>query len=391
MRVFRIDVGNGSFREVPAPNAGAPGALVWVDLDLTDIVDAGRFGQLGAIGLDACPPVYFELVARGHAPDDAGFRRDDFLHWNEAQGLRVNALGGPRMMRADAIGVTTEPGIVGNVDLTTSPVTMLSGPSWLLTTRGPVAPVPLDELRNATLSQWRSNYRSGSDLGVLILSALSETYLPALARIRSRLQAIEQAFVEGHEAPQDVRTLDAAGYRALLLDLKWAVDTLSLALPPLLRPGEPAQQAWFDAPGAVEPAGVFASRLEVACADIADLRQAISGAFVFSASADSAAQLEKAAETLELTRAIQESENRRAIAAEETEKRARAVQDALTLVAALFLGPGLVAAVYGALPGIFSGCEEARAISMIALMVLFALATLGYLRYRVRVRDSVAS
>jgi len=236
-----------------------------------------------------------------------------------------------------------------------------------------VPAIPLDELRDEALSDWRSDYRAGGDLGMLILRALAESYLPTLQRLRARLQIVEQAFVEGQEDRERVTALDSTGFRLQLLDLKWAVDSLSVTLPPLLRPGEQAQVAWLHVPSAVEAANSFAARLDAATKELSALREAISGAFAFAASAEGALQLERATETLELTRQIQESEQERARAADASERRTRDLQDAVTLVAAVLLGPGLVAAVYGAMPSIFDGCQIIRGATMAGFMILAGL------------------
>lgn len=382
MRVFRIDVGTGSYEEVAPQGAGAPGALVWVDLDLTDITHRDRAAELASIALTACPPAYFELVARWHPPDDPAFTSNDFIDWDDQAVARVNApSSGPRMVRAEYIEVNAAPGIEGLPELTTSFISLLAGAGWLLTTRGPPA-VALDQLRDEVLADWRSDYSDGGDLGMLILRALSQSYLPALGRLRARLQVVEQAFVQGQEDPQSVTTLDPTGFRLQLLDLKWAVDRLSATLPPLLRPGEEPRGAWLDAFHAREAAHSFAARLEAACDDLADLREAISGAFALAASVDSSLQLERATETLELTRRIHQTEVQRARLAEVSEKRTRALQDAVTVIAAVLLGPGVIAAIYGALPSILDGCQELRGATMVVLMVGTGAATWTYLRHR---------
>ena len=111
MRVFRIDVGTGAYQEVRPEGAGAEGALVWVDLDLTDITTPERFKELGSIGLPEAPPLYFELVARWHAPDEPAFTSEDFLHWDADEAATVNTPGGPRMITAPYVDVNVPIGI----------------------------------------------------------------------------------------------------------------------------------------------------------------------------------------------------------------------------------------------------------------------------------------
>jgi hypothetical protein len=381
MRVFRINVADGRCTEVSPAGAGAEGALVWVNVGLTDIVDDDRRTQLESIGLPSCPLAYYELAARWYSPDEPQFERarQDFVYWDDAV-LSVNRPAGPRMTRAYWIGVNAEAGIAGETRLGWTFVPLLAHPRWLITSLGP-HPLELDEIREAALSQWRSNFRDGSDLGILIMRALADSYQPALERLRARLQAVEQAFVQGQDDPQNVTTLDATGFRGLVAEVKWAVDSLSVMLPPLRRPGEAPAIAWLDAHNAPEAADAFAARLEAACIELGALRAAISDAFLFATSAQSAEQLERARETLELTRLIHEAERERVTAAERSEARARTLQQTLTLVAAFFLGPGLVAASFGAFPDLLQDCQNARLASMLVLMAVSVVLTLGAVRW----------
>lgn len=380
MQVFRIDVRTGCCEQVPPAGAGAEGALVWVNVALTDVVDEERRAELASIGLPSCPLGYYELAARWYAPEEPGFGlRQEFVCWDDAV-LSVNRPGGPRMTRAPWIAVHAEPGTAGETQLAASFVVLLAHPRWLITSLWPPA-VELDEIREAALHQWRSNFRDGSDLGMVIMRVLADSYQPALERLRARLQAIEQAFVEGQDDPQNVTTLDATAFRKLVVEVKWAVDSLSVILPALRRPGEAASAAWLDAHNSKEVADAFAARLEAACGELGALRQAISDAFLFATSAQSAEQLERARETLDLTRRIHEGERERAAAAQRTEARARTLQQTVTLVAAFFLGPGLVAAGFGAFPEFLVECQTARLLSMVGLMAMSVVATLAVVRW----------
>src|SRR3954451_8974777 len=106
MRAFRIDVARGTFDELAPESAGAPGALVWVDVDLTDLTHTDSRARLASVGLLDCPVAYYELVARWYAPDEPQFERvrPDFIAWDDAV-LQVNRPGRPRMVRAPWIEV----------------------------------------------------------------------------------------------------------------------------------------------------------------------------------------------------------------------------------------------------------------------------------------------
>ena len=368
MRVFRIDVGTGRYREVQPAGAGAEGALVWVHVDLTDLTNHERREELASIELPSCPLAFFELAARWYAPDEPGFEaaRQDFRHWDDAV-LTVNRPAGPRMVRVPWVEVHAEAGVAGETNLNDTFVVLLAHPRWLISAMRPPE-LELDDLRDAALQQWRSNYRDGSDLGILIMRTLADSYQPALHVLRARLQAIEQRFVEGQDDPENVTTLDATGFRSLVAEVKWAVDSLSVILPRLRRPGEHARHAWLDAINAEEVAEAFRARLEVACTELGALRGAISDAFLFASSAQSTEQLERARETLELTRQIQEAEQRRAEAAEAAEERSRTLQATVSRVATFLLGPGLVAAGFGAFPGFLNECPWARFGVMLGVM-----------------------
>jgi hypothetical protein len=383
MRIFRINVGTGAYEEVPPHGAGAAGALVWVDVDLTDVVDPEKREALRSIELSACPDVLFELAARWYSPDEPGFVREDFILWDEDVVAKVNRSGGHRMIRVDRLDVSALPGIEGRPELNPFSVVLLAGPSWLITSRVPPV-LDLDELRDAVLADWRSDYRDGGDLGVLVLRELSRSYLPTIYTLRARLQAVEQAFVHGIEDPENVQALDSTGYRGQLLDLKWAVDSLSVRLPWLLRPGEDPREAWLLVGHALEAAESFASRLGTACTEIVELRHSITTAFALAAAADSATQLEQAAETLDVTRQLLEAEDQRATAAAAAEHRARVLQDAVSWIAAVLLGPGLVAGIYSAVPEIFDDCVLLRTLSMGGFMTGAAIGTWWYLRRRAR-------
>lgn len=335
---------------------------------------------------------YFELVARWYAPEEPQFDlvRQDFICWDEAV-LSVNRPGGPRMTRAPWFTVHAEPGIAGETRLADSAVVLLAHPRWLITALRP-PPLDLDYVREAALHQWRTDFSDGSDLGVLIMRSLAESYQPAIEALRGRLQAVEQAFVEGQDDPQNVTTLDARSFRSLVAEVKWAVDSLSVVLPALRRPGESPSTAWLDASHATQAANAFAARLEAAVDELGALRQAISDAFLFATSAQSAEQLERAQETLELTRQIQAAEQQRAASAERTEARARTLQQTVTLFAAFFLGPGLVAAGFGAFPDFLGSCQLARFATMLGLMAVSVGATLAAVkRGEARSRDEAGN
>ena len=102
----------------------------------------------------------------------------------------------------------------------------------------------------------------------------------------------------------------------------------------------------------------------------------MSDAFLFATSAQTTEQLERARETLDLTRRIQEAEQQRAASAERTEARTRTLQQTVTVIAAFFLGPGLVAAGFGAFPAFLESCQLARLGAMFALMAVSRVGTL---------------
>jgi hypothetical protein len=65
MQVFRIDVGTGRCEQVQPAGAGAEGALVWVNVALTDVVNEDRRDELASIGLPSCPLGFMNLRRGG--------------------------------------------------------------------------------------------------------------------------------------------------------------------------------------------------------------------------------------------------------------------------------------------------------------------------------------
>jgi len=253
------------------------------------------------------------------------------------------------------------------------PVTMLVHDRWVITCRSwghamadgatmrRAEPYPRDRLAALAKARWRPSYLDGQDLAILILRAVVDTFPHGLAALAKRLRELQQDYVKGTVGPPELRIIDDHGFRLGLLQVKWVLDGLFIRMLDLVRPGVPATQRWLPVSNARDIADEIDVLLQRSEHDLRDVRDGVGSSFALASAT-------QASEQLALSRSAQ-------IAADRVEQRSREVDRVVDAIAVILLGPGLVAGIFAALPGIFDADENMRAALLGALTLATSLAT----------------
>jgi hypothetical protein len=236
-------------------------------------------------------------------------------------------------------------------------VACLAGPGWLLTAR--LAPIDLHSgsswgqpaLAHALLLQATARLRRAApaDLAAQLLITLGERTLSEAFdisdQIDNRATDFHRKQIEG-----DGRPVSALQHE--LFALRWATDSAERTLRRLAAPADPALRAWLafagDRDAASDSLALHSRALDVLQA----ARRALGDALSWVAQQEAASVLSRQ-EQAELSDAT--------------------LRKAINLVATLLLGPGLVAAVFGAMPGWFDSRPSTRFAIMGAAMIASAL------------------
>lgn len=340
--------------------AGRAGqGVIWLDIGLRLDIDAVA-GAIDDMGLADWDRGFLAHVVSGFGPDEPSARTFSFYCEAVAERLRQ---GRPvRFVAPAAFTPQVGPGPYEPPWVFGSRIAILASPRWVITRRqtamagagsGEVQqrePYPLERLSGFARARWTTHHRSGEDLALLFLRAAVDTHGPAVTSLLRRLSDLQLGYVRGLVAGTE-GNLDDRQYREALLEVHWVVETLAREVFLLLRPGTSATQAWFPVGPASEiVANEIAELLERTERAVDGLRRQLSDSFALASSTEASQQLV-------LSRRAQE-------AAERSEHRNKQIDGVITAIATVLLGPGLVVAVFGALPGIFDKNESCRAISM---------------------------
>ena len=186
---------------------------------------------------------------------------------------------------------------------------------------------------------------------MLMTRGLVGSYRPTLAKIEGRLQNAELSFIRW-QADGSRSDLDADGYRRELMAMKWVNESLVRELSGLSRQGSPAESAWFQLRENANVAEETQSLIDEGLASGRRHTEAIRVGLDLIAG-------QRTAELLDVQR-IERAQSAR------FERR-------VSVLAAVLIGPGLVAAVFSATPETLSHCVAARLALMLALMVVAGL------------------
>lgn len=364
---------------VPRPlkdwrQAGATGlGIVWIDLDSpTQWEDV-------ASALDEMALPGFERAMLGHLltgirPDDPGARTVDWYDPHVARGLRRGESSRPRYLGAFALKPEVSVGPWETAWVFVQPVEFLVSSTWLITSRRRGTAIttgaarasnafPREDLVTFARRHWRRFSHPG-DLAMVFVRTLVDSYTPALREVDRRLEDCELGFVRGVDDPKGGGTLSDTEYRSKLLEVKWIVDGVSRTLAKLSRPATDLRSAWFDLSDAVVQADQTQDLIERTTRTLGRQREDLRASFDLIAST-------QASEQLSLSRDAQERSDR--------------FRGLIDFIAAVLLVPSLVAAFFGALPGVLSTHPEARFALVLGSMIVLGLVSFFGLRaYRKR-------
>lgn len=347
--------------------------IIWIDME--DLAERST----AADAFDAMQLPGFDRAMLGHLFEGVGpegFRAEQVQWYSERIASTLNRPRHASFLNAFALEADVSPGPWDPPWVYLKSVDFLVGyGSWLFTIRrrghasdghhmNSAAPFEHAAMQRFARDNWQ-RFRAAPDLAILLLRGVVGTYAPALAAIDRRLQDLQQGYMRGRNDPNEAGSLDDAGYRSGLLQVKWAVDGLSRQILPLSRPAMDVRTAWFRlvAPAATDTAEQVQELLERAERTLARHREELRESFALIAASQASEQMALAHE-LQL----------RAIDADEREQRfERLVQ----FVAAALLGPALVAAAFGALPAVYGDSPVSRAVVVVGSIVLAAALSLA--------------
>lgn len=236
-------------------------------------------------------------------------------------------------------------------------VSFLVGGDWLITNRvrgvgvslgTPYSddPVSRTDLEREVSLRWDPKLANAGDIAMLMLRSLARSYRPALATIESRLQNAELSFVR-RQADANSSDLDADGYRHELLAMKWVVQSMGREVGSLSRRASPMQSAWFHVTS-TDVAEETQSLIEEALAGARRETEAIRVGLDLIAG-------QRTTELLDLQRTEQAQSGQ--------------FEQRINVLAAILIGPALVAAVFDAMPEIFPNCWALRLLLLVTLMI----------------------
>ena len=349
--------------------AGREGqGVIWVDVEMGADVHAIA-AAVEEMGLAQWDQGFLAHVLSGFGPDDPGARSFEYYSETTAEGLRE---GRPvRFLAPTAFSPEVAPGPYEPPWVLRSQVAVLASPRWVMTRRRPAIaaaasgeirqgpPHPLERLSRFARGRWGTHHRNGEDLALLILREILDTHPPALTSLVRRLSDLQLGYVRG-VLPGEGRDLSSEQYRAALLEVHWVIQTLAGELFMLVRPGVPPEHAWFPVgPDSKDVATEIEQLLARTERSVDALRGQLSDSFALASSTEASQQLVLSAQAEAV--------------AERAERRGKQIDNVVTAIATVLLGPGLVVAVYGAVPAIFDDHENLRWISMTAFSVLAGL------------------
>lgn len=345
--------------------------ILWIDLSPTPDTErvADLFDEMQLPGYER--PMLGHVI-QGTGPDDYGA---ESVPWYDADvAARLAAPSGVAFLKAFDLMAETAVAPVGDEEppkLFLREVLFLVSDRWIVTarkrgfavTRGIAFnrdPVPFEYLLRFTRERWGS-FNEPHDAATLMLRAIVDTFLTALEAISRRLQNSELGYVRGLDEADGAGNLDERAYRVELVDIKWMVDGVSGALNRLARPGTDTSVAWFRVHSGA------AKQLAVEVRELVDL-----------ARGEVARQREQLRESFDLVASTQAS--RQLELARQEQSRGQRLERAITLVTAILLVPGLVAAFFGAMPSILADCWWGRTLLILGTMLGFGVASYITLR-----------
>jgi hypothetical protein len=340
----------------PIPTRDEPGVL-WIDCaQLTnweDAADAIEGIELSGLTRPALGHL-FEGVEPGSGAPPPSMWPDEAESEKLAAGLGVRFLNAS-WLRAK---FPPYPGTTPPV-LILCKVSFLVGGDWIITNRARGVgatlgtpyeddPVSRSDLEREVNLRWNSKLTNAGDVAMLMLRGLAVSYRPAVSTINSRLQNAELSFVR-RQADAASSDLDADEYRRELLAMKWVVGSLTKEVGALSRRGTPMERAWFHLLQSADIAEEMQSLIDETLAGAHRETEAIRVGLDLIAG-------QRTTELLDLQRSEQ--------------AQSAQFEQRVNVLAAILIGPALVAAIFDAMPEIMPQCPGARLGLMLLLMVV---------------------
>jgi hypothetical protein len=215
-------------------------------------------------------------------------------------------------------------------ELHVATLNVLCGPGWLVTFRSRAwsvaggsgqGKVEMAELIEAGRENWTSLGQTADDLATLWLLDLARSYEHTATRLARYLLNSDHARWSDPPRPPDIGHLRS---------LAFAIDSLSVQVAALGRPGTASRDAWFRPTACDAEAEAIQKLVEATPVYLDGVRRDV--------------------------RSIRDQLDSGAV-----ERRVRRFELILSGLAALFLGPGLVGTIFGAFPTWFQNAPDSRA------------------------------